>query len=300
MQVSRISEIWAAGFSGPGVNLEPSGIFNAGVFGFSFSLWPRGAPHLEDGDFDYSWDMDISVVGDVFTTLRATDFAILLVYLAVDPTVFFPSCDQFFVDPVQHQAAMMNPTQIFPVAARPRPAAPGADERAIRRGMAALPGDKGNPPAARGPGGAPRPRWAAGERLPPPDFGVNPGEGEGESGDEGSQHSPDEDLVPTDDDTDEDGDGGGGRRTLRAHRRAAKHERYITIDGRLFSELVPHGDLTGISLRCKHCGYPRNLTYLPHFSRDEAVRRLLAWEAACPGWRFLHKNRGGKLLVNFA
>ena len=121
--------------------------------------------------------------------------------------------------------------------------------------MAALPGDKGNPPAARGPGGAPRPRWAAGERLPPPDFGVNPGEGEGEGGDEGSQHSPDEDLVPTDDDTDEDEDlrlltpdatstTASSSSSTEADAHGITHAYFVAIHACTLNFMSPHLDIT--------------------------------------------------------
>ena len=73
----------------------------------------------------------------------------------------------------------------------------------------------------------------------------------------------------------------------------------VVLQGKPFVNLYDgRGDSrvrTGLSRQCNTCGYTRNIYHVSSgLSDDIAVRRLLAWEAACPGRHAsqLHKELG--------
>ena len=98
------------------------------------------------------------------------------------------------------------------------------------------------------------------------------------------------------------GDGAGGaapkRKVKRAECVAPPKSNQEVIDGRIFTRLNVKNEYSGLSLKCQVCLVSKNLNYVKSkMPKSEAVRRLLAWETVCgPD----HIRMGGILLSDFA
>jgi len=242
------------------------------------------------------FDMDISVVGDLFREAASSDSRVHMLRLVLDRTVFFPSPLTFRIDAAKYREIKMHPLTIYPPPARAANRQPMSKEkRFIEKGERQLPTDK---PARTERRAGVRIRLPEGPHGPP----VHVSDGSDESSRPSSEDTVDDDDDGTDDEADDDGHGEGDRerRRLRVGPRAQKHDRDVFEDERNFSELWTAGVLTGLSLRCARCGFSKNVSYVGRFSRAEARRRLLAWELLCPGAGYRHKRLGGKLLRDLA
>ena len=71
--------------------------------------------------------------------------------------------------------------------------------------------------------------------------------------------------------------------------------------GTSFIKLKRDQEWDGLSLACYCCGYAKNIYFSGGgITREEAAYRLAAWALDCPGGKAEHRNKGGKLLVEYA
>ena len=262
------------------------------------SLWADGRLDLTNGMFelrrdsdtrDFFWSIDISIIGKFFKE-HGVDISVRVATLVVCDLVFFPSGHKLLIDPVGYGRSIACAKQIYPLEGHAvhKPVL-SEETKAIEKGIRRL---EKKPPKTRT-GEAPVRIRAP--RAPDDE----PDESDPDVSSSGVESVPDDD---DDDSPDQDANPREAKRkVLRpAVVRAPPGTRDVVEQDRVFSELWPEGELTGLSLRCARCNYARNLSYVHVMTRAEAVRRLLKWETLCPGGCYRHKIVGGRLLRDLA
>ena len=89
------------------------------------------------------------------------------------------------------------------------------------------------------------------------------------------------------------------RRSMCAHTKSQRE--YWECAGTRFIKLKRGQTWDGLSLECYCCSYAKNIYFNgPDITCEEAAFRLDAWALDCPGTKAEHKQKGGRLLIEYA